>query len=203
MPSGAPQACSGTLGPGSPVPAGRLPAMCVSAPRSQEPWRRFTYSQNYLSATLGPQDPEEEEKDARKRRRQAWLTPSGFQVPGLHSGRHLGLLPTAATAALPEVRGAGLGRGVGRDPPLTPGSPLRNGGNTPCLPTCCSRCWTAGPGAGTCVTATSTCTGSHRPPSSCPPLPPRAPRQVRRGGGLCSGAEPLFRRARFSRGSVR
>lgn len=47
--------------------------------------KRFTYSQNYLSAMVDPQDPKEEEKKAQKKSRQAWLTPGGFQVWGLQS----------------------------------------------------------------------------------------------------------------------
>ncbi|EHA98488.1 hypothetical protein GW7_19684, partial [Heterocephalus glaber] len=46
---------------------------------------RFTYSQNYLSAMVEPQNSEEEEKKAQKKSRQAWLTASGFQVTGLHN----------------------------------------------------------------------------------------------------------------------
>ncbi|XP_073643869.1 uncharacterized protein CFAP92 [Tursiops truncatus] len=61
----------------------------------QEPRRRLTHSQSYLSATVEPQDSEEKRKAERKSR-DAWLTPNGFQVTGLHStGRthHLGLPP--------------------------------------------------------------------------------------------------------------
>ncbi|XP_069848159.1 uncharacterized protein [Dipodomys merriami] len=52
---------------------------------AKEPRRRFTYSQNYLSATVQPQDSEEEKKKAQKKSRQAWLTANGFQVLGLQS----------------------------------------------------------------------------------------------------------------------
>ncbi|XP_059114094.1 uncharacterized protein CFAP92 isoform X3 [Peromyscus eremicus] len=52
---------------------------------AKEPMKRFTYSQNYLSAMVDPQDPKEEEKKAQKKSRQAWLTPGGFQVWGLQS----------------------------------------------------------------------------------------------------------------------
>ncbi|XP_048211024.1 uncharacterized protein CFAP92 [Perognathus longimembris pacificus] len=52
---------------------------------AKEPGRRFTYSQNYLSAIVEPQDSEEEKKKAQKKSRQAWLTANGFQVLGLQS----------------------------------------------------------------------------------------------------------------------
>ncbi|KAF4023795.1 hypothetical protein G4228_016056 [Cervus hanglu yarkandensis] len=66
---------------------------------AKEPGRRFTYSQKYLSATVGPLDLEEEERRARRESRQAWRTPFGFQTAGLHSmgtTRPLGLPPIAA-----------------------------------------------------------------------------------------------------------
>ncbi|XP_055269437.1 uncharacterized protein CFAP92 [Moschus berezovskii] len=66
---------------------------------AKELGRRFTYSQKYLSAMVGPLDPEEEERRARRESRQAWRTPSGFQTAGLHSvgtTRPLGLPPTIA-----------------------------------------------------------------------------------------------------------
>uniref|UniRef100_A0A2K5QGP0 Uncharacterized protein n=1 Tax=Cebus imitator TaxID=2715852 RepID=A0A2K5QGP0_CEBIM len=44
---------------------------------------KFTYSQNYLSAMVEPLDLKEEEKQAQKKSRQAWLTARGFQVTGL------------------------------------------------------------------------------------------------------------------------
>ncbi|XP_037379761.2 uncharacterized protein CFAP92 isoform X2 [Talpa occidentalis] len=62
---------------------------------AKEPRKRFTYSQKYLSAMVEPWDPEEEEKKAKKKSRQAWLTPNGFQVTGLQSAGsdpHLRLL---------------------------------------------------------------------------------------------------------------
>ncbi|XP_027284512.1 uncharacterized protein KIAA1257 homolog [Cricetulus griseus] len=52
---------------------------------AKEPWKRFTYSQKYLSAMVDPNDPEEEAKKAQKKSRQAWLTASGFQTWGLQS----------------------------------------------------------------------------------------------------------------------
>ncbi|KAM6149327.1 uncharacterized protein CFAP92 [Erethizon dorsatum] len=52
---------------------------------AKEPQKRFTYSQNYLSAMVEPQDPEEEKKKAQEKSRQAWLTASGFQVTGLQN----------------------------------------------------------------------------------------------------------------------
>lgn len=52
---------------------------------AKEPRKRFTYSQNYLSAMVDLQDPKEEEKKAQKKSRQAWLTAGGFQVWGLQS----------------------------------------------------------------------------------------------------------------------
>ncbi|XP_045058506.2 uncharacterized protein CFAP92 isoform X2 [Desmodus rotundus] len=72
---------------------------------AKEPNRRFTYSQNYLSAMVEPQDSKEEEKKAQKKSRQAWLTANGFQVIGLHrstEGDHLNLLPIGATTEPPE-----------------------------------------------------------------------------------------------------
>ncbi|XP_069353827.1 uncharacterized protein CFAP92 [Eulemur rufifrons] len=53
---------------------------------AKEPRKRFTYSQNFLSATVEPVDVEEEERKAQSKSRQAWLTASGFQVTGLKSG---------------------------------------------------------------------------------------------------------------------
>uniref|UniRef100_A0A8C8Z5G6 Cilia and flagella associated protein 92 (putative) n=1 Tax=Prolemur simus TaxID=1328070 RepID=A0A8C8Z5G6_PROSS len=53
---------------------------------AKEPRKRFTYSQNFLSATVEPVDVEEEERKAQRMSRQAWLTASGFQVTGLKSG---------------------------------------------------------------------------------------------------------------------
>ncbi|KAM5291709.1 uncharacterized protein ACOB6Z_015692 [Ctenodactylus gundi] len=50
---------------------------------AKEPGRRFTYSQKHLSPTVEPLDFEEEEKQAQKKSREAWLTASGFQVTGL------------------------------------------------------------------------------------------------------------------------
>ncbi|KAK2492993.1 hypothetical protein MC885_016655 [Smutsia gigantea] len=62
---------------------------------AKEPRKRFTYSQDYLSAMVEPQGSEEEKKKARKQSRQAWLTATGFQVTGLHrstdNDRHLRL----------------------------------------------------------------------------------------------------------------
>lgn len=72
----------------------------------QEPRKRCTYSQDYLSAMVEPQDSEEEEKKARKKSRQAWLTASGFQVTGLHSTDndcHLRLPSTGSVRDVNEV----------------------------------------------------------------------------------------------------
>ncbi|XP_073889228.1 uncharacterized protein CFAP92 isoform X3 [Macaca fascicularis] len=52
---------------------------------AKEPRKRFTYSQDYLSAMVEPLDLKEEEKKAQKKSRQAWLTARGFQVTGLQS----------------------------------------------------------------------------------------------------------------------
>ena len=88
--------------------------------RSQEPRKRLTYSQSHLSATVEPQDSEEEKRKAERKSRDAWLTPSGFQVTGLHStGRthHLGLPPPGAVT---EVGGgSGSPAGIRRGLPLT------------------------------------------------------------------------------------
>ncbi|XP_017820623.4 uncharacterized protein CFAP92 isoform X1 [Callithrix jacchus] len=50
---------------------------------AKEPRKRFTYSQNYLSAMVEPLDLKEEKKQAQKKSQQAWLTARGFQVTGL------------------------------------------------------------------------------------------------------------------------
>lgn len=186
MPSGPPHDCSGTLAQADLPPlAASLPSTCLPlVPRSPgggSRTHRITSQPRWGLWTR------------RKRRK---MPGRDTAKPGSHPGGSRCQVSTAETAAgtlgccprAPPQRsqrsagrgGVGLGWGVPRDHPLIPGSPIRNGGNTPCLPTCCSRCWTAGPGAGTCVTATSTCTGSHHAPSSCRPLPSRALRQVRR-----------------------
>ncbi|XP_073757825.1 uncharacterized protein CFAP92 isoform X1 [Callorhinus ursinus] len=73
---------------------------------AKEPRKRFTYSQKYLSAMVEPQDSEEEEKKAKKKSCQAWLTANGFQLTGLHrspeNNCHLRLPPTGTTAELNE-----------------------------------------------------------------------------------------------------
>uniref|UniRef100_H0XNZ4 Uncharacterized protein n=1 Tax=Otolemur garnettii TaxID=30611 RepID=H0XNZ4_OTOGA len=51
----------------------------------QERSKKFTYSQNYLSAMVEPVDLKEEEKKAQMKSRQAWLTARGFQLTGLKS----------------------------------------------------------------------------------------------------------------------
>ncbi|KAM6216165.1 uncharacterized protein CFAP92 [Rhynchocyon petersi] len=58
---------------------------------AKEPRKRFTYSQDYLSAMVEPYDWEAEQKKAEKRSRQAWLTACGFQVSGLQGSQHLSL----------------------------------------------------------------------------------------------------------------
>nr|XP_005600397.2 uncharacterized protein KIAA1257 homolog isoform X1 [Equus caballus] len=73
---------------------------------AKEPGRRFTYSQNYLSAMVEPQDSKEDEKRAKKKSQQAWITADGFRVTGLHSSiasdYHLRLLPTGTITELHE-----------------------------------------------------------------------------------------------------
>ncbi|XP_027441329.1 uncharacterized protein KIAA1257 homolog isoform X5 [Zalophus californianus] len=73
---------------------------------AKEPRKRFTYSQEYLSAMVEPQDSEEEEKKAKKKSCQAWLTANGFQLTGLHrspeNNHHLRLPPTGTAAELNE-----------------------------------------------------------------------------------------------------
>ncbi|KAM9592441.1 uncharacterized protein CFAP92 [Trichechus inunguis] len=68
---------------------------------AKEPRKRFTYSQDYLSAMVEPYDWEAEQKKAEKKSRQAWLTASGFQVPGLHS-HHPRLPPVSQAKELNE-----------------------------------------------------------------------------------------------------
>lgn len=54
-----------------------------------------------------PWDLKEEEKKAKEKARQAWLTTNGFQVTGLHksteSDHHFNLLPIGATTEATEV----------------------------------------------------------------------------------------------------
>ncbi|XP_049497040.1 uncharacterized protein CFAP92 isoform X1 [Panthera uncia] len=73
---------------------------------AKEPRKRFTYSQNYLSAMVEPQDSEEEEKKAKKQSCQAWLTANGFQLTGLHksteSDRRIRLPPNGMVTELNE-----------------------------------------------------------------------------------------------------
>uniref|UniRef100_A0A2K5KAP7 Uncharacterized protein n=2 Tax=Colobus angolensis palliatus TaxID=336983 RepID=A0A2K5KAP7_COLAP len=64
---------------------GRDSSLTLEIHAHQEPRRRFTYSQDYLSAMVEPLDLKEEEKKAQKKSRQAWLTARGFQVTGLQS----------------------------------------------------------------------------------------------------------------------
>lgn len=95
------------------------PPVCAC---SQEPASRFTYSQKYLSAMVGPLDPEEEERRARRESRQAWRTPIGFQTAGLHSmgtTRPLGLPPISAATEVGGKSGAGAGA-HGASPDLLP-----------------------------------------------------------------------------------
>lgn len=61
---------------------------------------------------MGPLDPEEEERKARRESRQAWRTPIGFQTAGLHSmgtTRPLGLPPISAATEVGGKSGAGVG----------------------------------------------------------------------------------------------
>uniref|UniRef100_A0A671E149 Cilia and flagella associated protein 92 (putative) n=1 Tax=Rhinolophus ferrumequinum TaxID=59479 RepID=A0A671E149_RHIFE len=73
---------------------------------AKAPRKRFTYSKNHLSAMVEPQDSGEEQKKAKKKCRQAWLTANGVQGTGLQSSTesnpHLGLLPTSSTTGLTE-----------------------------------------------------------------------------------------------------
>lgn len=54
-----------------------------------------------------PQDSKEDEKRAKKKSQQAWITADGFRVTGLHSSiasdYHLRLLPTGTITELHEV----------------------------------------------------------------------------------------------------
>lgn len=158
------------------------PSILVSAPCFQEPWKRFTYSQKYLSAMVEPQDSEEEEKKAKKKSRQAWLTANGFQLTGLHrspeSNRHPRLPPTGTIAELNEVHrvGWGLRWGVCRalPPNLLGCLPCRSGGKMPGLLTC----WIERGGVGTGASRTLTCIRSHRFSLSCPLLQHQGLQQV-------------------------
>ncbi|XP_076972498.1 uncharacterized protein CFAP92 isoform X3 [Tamandua tetradactyla] len=73
---------------------------------AKEPGKRFTHSQEYLSATVEPQDSEAERKKARKQSQEAWLTASGFQVLGtqssIESNRHPKLPPISRIEELKE-----------------------------------------------------------------------------------------------------
>nr|KAF6348929.1 hypothetical protein mMyoMyo1_007286 [Myotis myotis] len=72
----------------------------------KEPWKRYAYSQRFLSAMVETRNLKEEEKKAKEKSRQAWLTTNGFRVIGLHksteSDHHLDLLPIGATTELTE-----------------------------------------------------------------------------------------------------
>ncbi|XP_041620296.1 uncharacterized protein KIAA1257 homolog isoform X7 [Vulpes lagopus] len=141
---------------------------------AKEPRKRFTYSQNYLSAMVEPQDSEEEEKKARKKSRQAWLTANGFQLTGLHRttecDHHLRLPPIGTDPELNEVHRVerGLQWGVYRDlhPNLLCCSRRRSGGKMHSLLVC----WIERGGAGTSATRTLTCISSHHFSLSCPVL---------------------------------
>ncbi|XP_042638214.1 uncharacterized protein KIAA1257 homolog [Orycteropus afer afer] len=69
---------------------------------AKEPRKRFTYSQEYLSAMLEPYDWEAEQKKAARKSRQAWLTANGFQVPGLQYSHHSRLPPISHAKELKE-----------------------------------------------------------------------------------------------------
>ncbi|XP_037658818.1 uncharacterized protein KIAA1257 homolog isoform X2 [Choloepus didactylus] len=73
---------------------------------AKEPRKRFTYSQEYLSAMVEPQDSEAEQKKAQEQSQQAWLTASRFQVLGtqssLESNRHPKLPPISRIEELKE-----------------------------------------------------------------------------------------------------
>ncbi|XP_055473424.1 uncharacterized protein CFAP92 isoform X2 [Psammomys obesus] len=51
---------------------------------AKEPRKRFTYSQNYLSAMVDPLDLKEEERKAQKNSRQAWLTAGMARKRGVY-----------------------------------------------------------------------------------------------------------------------
>lgn len=107
MPSAVSDTYLETRGSVSPIQVCHHSSNHMFASHFQEPRKRFTYSQNYLSAMVEPQDSEEEEKKAKKKSRQAWLTANGFQVTGLRSSTesncHLRLLPTGITTEQTEV----------------------------------------------------------------------------------------------------
>ncbi|XP_058144309.1 uncharacterized protein CFAP92 [Dasypus novemcinctus] len=73
---------------------------------AKEPRKRFTYSQDYLSAMVEPQDSEAVQKKSQKQSQQAWLTASGFQVLGtqssIESNRHPKLPPISRIEELNE-----------------------------------------------------------------------------------------------------
>ncbi|XP_049717701.1 uncharacterized protein CFAP92 isoform X3 [Elephas maximus indicus] len=139
---------------------------------AKEPRKRFTYSQDYLSAMVEPYDWEAEQKKAEKKSRQAWLTASGFQVPGLHS-HHPRLPPVGQTEELNEVHRdeQGIRWGAHRDL-LPPNLSLqfRSGRKMHCMLMCWSLCWTGRAGAGPSATWILICTRSLPLSSSCPLL---------------------------------
>ncbi|XP_069500062.1 uncharacterized protein CFAP92 isoform X2 [Ambystoma mexicanum] len=52
---------------------------------AKEPKQRFTYSQDYVSATVDPVDMKEEENALAKKSKDSWLTHDGFVYPGVRT----------------------------------------------------------------------------------------------------------------------
>ena len=53
----------------------------------QEPDSRFTYSQDFSTATVLPVDPSEVKREALSTSKKEWQTPQGFVFPGRKSSK--------------------------------------------------------------------------------------------------------------------
>ncbi|XP_018095907.1 uncharacterized protein cfap92.L isoform X2 [Xenopus laevis] len=79
---------------------------------SQEPRQRFTYSQEFHSATLTLSDPDTERKILAAQSKAKWMTPAGFQYPGfkssIESNEHPKKLDEARIAELSKAWREGI-----------------------------------------------------------------------------------------------